>query len=228
MFDIVDKKIWLTSLVVVALIGFVVSLIARGAINDLDLSTAGAYVTSVSAAITAATLWHLALGRWLWRWKPLRGWYVKCPDLTGNYRADLESETFGTRFSEKATIRQSVEEISYESESNDKNINKSLSSRVVVDGALLKCYLVYHGNSPNNEGQMVNHEGTIILTVLLEPDGRAPNEMTGIYFTNKRRKPETPKDRGSTGKITLFRLKPGETVVWGNAPPIPPATTESA
>ena len=199
MFDIVDKKVWLTSLVVVALIGFLVSLIARGAVNDLDLSTRWRLCDVGQRGDQRCHAVALGAGQVALALEGLRGWYVKCPDLTGNYWGYLVSETFGTKFSEKAMIRQSVEEISYEFEVNETK-NRFLSSRVVVDGHLLKFFLVYTGNSPNNEGKMINHEGTIILTVLLDPDGRAPDPMTGIYFTNKRRSPETPTDRGSTGK----------------------------
>jgi hypothetical protein len=212
LFDIVDKKIWLTSLVLVAIVGFVISLLLRGAVGQLSLSSVGPYASSVSAAITAATLWHLALSKWIWRSRRLRPWYVKCPDLTGRYRAELESGTYKDKFDEAATIRQTVEEISYESLSPNGNINKSLASRIVVEGGRLRCFIVYEGTNSRSKDHGMNHQGTIALTALLEPDGSAPKRISGFYYTNKPRSKERVDDRGTFGEITLVRLDQGEAV----------------
>ena len=210
MFDVVDKKLWLTSLALIAIIAFIISLAIKSGTSDLNISTVSWYLASISTSITAATLWHLALTKWVWRWKRLRLWYVKCPDMSGRYKATLNSITFGREHIEDVTIDQDLEELRYTSENDSPSsgsINKSLSSRIHIEGRRCICYIVYENKNSRDPSAGVDHEGVIILLFLLDNSKISPNTISGKYFTNKPRSKSDLNDRGTHGDIILRKIR---------------------
>ena len=156
-----------------------------------------------TTAITVAGAAYFLFNRYLWSWRPLRGWFTSIPDLRGVWDVTLVSSWVNPATGERVLpisaymmVRQTHSSLTmrlFTKESASVSVAYSIERK---DGDLFELVVTYR-NTPGIELQATRsriHYGSLIV----EGNGFAPASLRGTYWT----------DRQTNGTIELSNRRP--------------------
>ncbi|HEX8579759.1 MAG TPA: hypothetical protein VF655_09235 [Allosphingosinicella sp.] len=152
------------------------------------------------ATVSVVTLLAVIFSKWIWKWRILRNWVVKRPDLNGTWKADLHStfEVDGERVKKSGfmVIKQDLSELSIRLYT-DQAHSYSLAQNVIDRDGFFEVACVYL-NVPTPHARAVQqsqiHHGALLLSHV----GYDEELVEGMYWT----------DRETMGEIELSERRP--------------------
>jgi hypothetical protein len=159
---------------------------------------------------------ELALRKWMWRWKVLRGRIVRFPDLSGTWLGHWESVSFGRAHYSVVTIRHDFDRIVFSS------ARRNRADQIISHGVGVSCQLqqeeqttgtslfVVYRNRPGRPGDRAvggrEHEGCAHLELIDGEREPARWKLVGDYWTNKPWQPGCqPGNGGTRGRLSMTR-----------------------
>ncbi|MGH7616007.1 MAG: hypothetical protein ACREPM_02140 [Gemmatimonadaceae bacterium] len=175
-----DKQI--TALVGYVVMALAIVLLVGGAVLPSGFFKGMSTVTSATIVAVAA------FDRWLWRWRPLQGWFVKRPYVGGTWRVRLQSswipngkdqpvDVTGYLVVRQTFLRLSVRLLTKESSS------RLRGAEVIGDGDDAFSIAAVYVNEPKysvRERSPIHH-GALVLAV----KGSPPSILEGHYWTDR-------------------------------------------
>jgi SMODS-associating 2TM, beta-strand rich effector domain len=162
---------------------------------------------AAATGMMAVAIYYFIFQRWLWRWRLLRPWLVKHPDLTGTWYAQFRGATFDTSFRSIVYIDHHFTSVSLTSVRPASRTNSVATTVVALPGNRLRLYIVYDSNvvvpldgeaAPHG----AEHSGCFRLD-LAGADGRRKGRvLEGVYWTDKPRGADI-NDRGTWGRVSM-------------------------
>ena len=160
-----------------------------------------------ATGLMAVGIYYFIFQKWLWRWRLLRPWLVKYPDLTGTWHAQFKGVTFNTLFRSIIYIDHRFTTLSLTSD-RPKSSTKSVATMLVEHRKnRLRLYVIYESNvvvSLDGEADShgAEHNGCFRLDLDGEDGPLKGRVLNGKYWTDKPRKNEVD-DRGTWGRISM-------------------------
>lgn len=177
--------------IIVSMVFVIGSWVTTGAPNTSPLSF-------FSVAVFACTILLLLWDNWVWKWKVVQAIPGVNRDLSGTWRARLESfwidPTTGKTPAPKTVyvaIRQTSSKVSVTLISDESKSKSSLARVVKEDGSWLLHYVYANESRLEIRGRSPIHHGSAVLSVTGSPAKR----LEGGYWT----------DRGSKGQLKLTK-----------------------
>ena len=195
---------WVTAIVSVIAFGVIFMGFGRDFSNPMDL------LKTVPMVITVDLFFWEVLRRWGWRWKPLRPWLIKVPDLNGEWQGVVlpngilgASATVASAIPATMSIRQSLTSISCVVRTAEmKSTSFVAGFRMDHDEHLAEFSYSYQSVPRASVRQRsAPHFGT----ALLEFHDESPVRLTGEYWTT----------RESAGELEFKRISPRATKASG-------------
>jgi SMODS-associating 2TM, beta-strand rich effector domain len=197
----VDTKSFLTALAVlaVATIALLTNFFTSRMDDPVSLWSLAGKVTLVWGVFV------FAFEKWIWRW-PLSQHIglVKSPDLTGTWRGQLHSETFGTTDDVTVSIRHSLSELIFVL-ATPAAINTSQAAALRFMNRDFVLFVLYDSQPRGKDAAPETRPHTGALRLTFYQGSKRPSRqwtLSGDYWTNKGRG-SSPTDRGTTGSLEL-------------------------
>lgn len=199
------------------LISAVLSVIVMVPAEGVGLTVFGKAVWASVGYAAAVVLAFHTIFRWkAWKWRRFYPWLVRVPDLTGTWIGTLRSGTFGdtdqrhfhgSRLPAVLTIKQQFDRIVAKT-FHPKSRNTTLSCTIVGEDPDFQLFLVY-SNRPESDDDAQSHEHDGCAVYDFDADRvRTEWEIKGTYWTNKLRRNDNARDRGTWGYIDLRWKQP--------------------
>lgn len=174
------------------LIIWAIILLATKSYSTIDLWTA---VKQIPQAISIYAITGLIFIKWLWRWRPLKGWLIKMPDLQGTWRGELKSDWINPETGKGIdpipmvlVIKQTFSNISCTLMTKE-SLSYSTTADINVAQNGDDLYLTYnYTNRPkiNIRDRSTIHDGASILKIISNPN----RCLEGEYWTSRKTRGE--------------------------------------
>ena len=141
-------------------------------------------------AISIYALIGIGFVRWCWRWKVLRGWLIKLPDLQGTWRGELRSDWVNPATGQGVppipiciVIRQTFSSIGITLMTQESSSYSTAAEINTLYGDPQLCLSYTYTNRPKatlrNRSQI--HDGAAILKIV-----SSPRSLEGEYWTSRK------------------------------------------
>lgn len=162
---------------------------------------------TAGTGVMAVGIYYFIFQKWLWRWRLLRPWLVKHPDLTGTWHAQFQGVTFDTLFRSIVYIDHRFTSLSLTSVRPESRTSSVATTVVSRPENRLRLYVIYDSNvvvpmDGEAASHGAEHSGCFCLDLAGEdgpPNGRV---LDGLYWTTKPRGVDV-NDRGTWGRISM-------------------------
>lgn len=154
------------------------------------------WLTSFGAAEGATLAAFTVFNRWLWKWRWLQGWFVKCPILEGQWRFTIDSSWFdpateskSTKIAADVTIKQTYTKLHMQLKTPESSGDLISSKIIQKDNGTYQITGIFR-NEPRIflQDKSRIHLGALVLDVVGEPS--EPKSLEGQYWTNRSTKGE--------------------------------------
>jgi hypothetical protein len=155
----------------------------------MGLQPSATLLTPFGATTAVVTLLSLAFSKWMWRWRLLRGWVVRRPNLAGTWRAELHStyEVDGMRVRKNGflVVTQDLSSLSVRLYT-DQAHSYSLAQNVIEQSdGFFEVACVYL-NVPNPEARALQNSEIHHGALLLNHVGHDEDRLEGMYWTDRK------------------------------------------
>jgi hypothetical protein len=162
---------------------------------------------AAATGLMAVGIYYFIFQKWLWRWRFLRPWLVKYPDLTGTWHAQFQGVTLNTSFRSIIHIDHRFTSLSLTSVRPVSRTNSVATMLVVLPRNSLRLYVIYESNvvvplDGEAASHGAEHSGCFRLDLAGEDGSLKGRVLDGVYWTDKPRGADV-NNRGTWGRVSM-------------------------